>query len=266
MSYPRLSLTVLASALLVAAGVQSIAQQPKGAAPAQAPAPAPPKAYKPVSIQLAPAMNDPSFEAFRKQLGEIAQRKDKAALARLVGAAVFWQVEGRDKSDKRKSPADNIAAALGLDKRDGVGWDLLSERAEDPNASPSNQRRGVFCAPAEPKLDPKQLDEVTRATGTQHFEWAFPTRAGVEVRGSAQPNAPVSEKLGMHLVRVMEEQQSGAAPAQGGGAPMVKIVTPSGKVGFVSGDAISPIGGDQVCYIKEASGWKIAGVIGGEQQ
>jgi hypothetical protein len=37
-------------------------------------------------------------------------------------------------------------------------------------------------------------------------------------------------------------------------------------VGFVSGDAISPIGNDQVCYIKDASGWKIAGVIGGEQQ
>ena len=265
MRYPRLSLTVLASALLVAAGAPGIAQQPKGAAPAQAPAPAPPKAYKPVSIQLAPAINDPSFEAFRKQLGDIAKRKDKAALGRLLAAKLFWQGDRGDKIDKKKSLGDNAAAALSLDDREGTGWAALAAYAEDPSASPSLQRRGVICSPAEPKLDPKDLDAVTKATGTQPFEWTFPTKAGVEVRGSAQPNAPVTEKLGMHLVRIMLEDQGGAAP-QGGAPPMIKVVTPSGKVGFVSGDAISPMGGDQVCYIKEAGGWRIAGVVGGDQQ
>ena len=28
-------------------------------------------------------------------------------------------------------------------------------------------------------------------------------------------------------------------------------------------DAIAPLGGDQMCYSKDASGWKIAGYLGG---
>src|SRR5262245_30221407 len=139
MRRPRLSLTIVASMLLLAAAVPSIAQQGKGA-PAQAPAVAPPKPSKPVAIELAPPVNDPSFEAFRKQLGEVAKRKDKAGLAKLVAANFFWEAEGKDKADKKKSPGDNIAAALGLDKPDAGGWDMLTAQAEDPNASPSIER------------------------------------------------------------------------------------------------------------------------------
>jgi hypothetical protein len=46
---------------------------------------------------------------------------------------------------------------------------------------------------------------------------------------------------------------------------MVRIVTPSGKTGFVAAEAIAPLGNDQICYVKDAAGWKIAGYIGGEQ-
>jgi hypothetical protein len=265
MRHPRLSLTILACALLVAAAVPSAAQQGKGA-PAkgaeQAPALAPPKPYKPVAIELVPPVNDPTFDAFRKQLGEIAKRKDKSGLAKLVAANFFWQTDSGDKADKKKAPGDNLAAALGLGTSEGAGWDLLGERAEDPNASPTLQRKSAICSPAEPKLEPKDLDALAKATGTEPFEWAFPAQAGVEVRGAAQPNAPVFEKLGLHLVRiVLDDQPDGQQDV-----PMIKVVTPSGKVGFVSGDAISPMGSDQICYIKEANGWKIAGIIGGEQQ
>src|SRR5438309_2100622 len=58
------------------------AQQP--AAPAPAPAPAPPGPYKPVAITLPAVVPDPGFEPFRKQLLDIAKKKDRAALARLV--------------------------------------------------------------------------------------------------------------------------------------------------------------------------------------
>jgi hypothetical protein len=40
-------------------------------------------------------------------------------------------------------------------------------------------------------------------------------------------------------------------------------VTPSGKSGFVSVDSVAPIGNDQICYVKDANGWKIGGYIGG---
>jgi hypothetical protein len=43
-----------------------------------------------------------------------------------------------------------------------------------------------------------------------------------------------------------------------------KVLTPSGKVGFVPVESVLPIGGEQLCYVKETSGWKIAGFLGGE--
>ena len=49
-------------------------------------------------------MNDPSFEAFRRHLGEVAKRKDRGGLARLVIAqGFFWEGERGDKADRRKS-------------------------------------------------------------------------------------------------------------------------------------------------------------------
>jgi hypothetical protein len=45
---------------------------------------------------------------------------------------------------------------------------------------------------------------------------------------------------------------------------VIKVLTPSGKVGFVPLDSVLPIGGEQMCYVKEPSGWKIAGFLGGE--
>src|SRR5438270_11402859 len=57
---------------------------PQGAPPAgQAQAVAPIKPYKPLAVTLPAPVNDPSFEAFRKQLADIATRKDRAALAKL---------------------------------------------------------------------------------------------------------------------------------------------------------------------------------------
>ena len=60
-----------------------------------------------------------------------------------------------------------------------------------------------------------------------------------------QPNAPVIEKLGMHFIRVMEDDGPEPPPNQ---IPMHKVVAPSGKVGYVPADAVSPLGNDQLCY------------------
>ena len=68
------------------------------------------------------------------------------------------------------------------------------------------------------------------------------------------------DKLGLYLVRVLADD----SPANAVLATFAKVMTPSGKVGYVPIDAILPIGGEQLCYIKEASGWKIAGFLGGE--
>jgi hypothetical protein len=222
---------------------------------------APPKPYKTVLVGAPAPLSDASFEAFRKQLDEIAKRKDRAGLGRLVVAqGFFWEGEKGNKADKRKSGADNLAVALQLSAKDGSGWEALAGYASDPTASPLPGKTGVVCGPAEPVFNAKELQEVAKATGTDEGEWGYPMQPGLEVRAAAQPNAPVVEKLGMHFIRVMPEDGPGNEQN-----PMLRVVTPTGKVGFVPVDALSPLGSEQLCYVKDASGWKIAGFIGGDQ-
>jgi hypothetical protein len=81
----------------------------------------------------------------------------------------------------------------------------------------------------------------------------------LEMHSGPQPNAPVLETLGMYFVRVMPDNGAGSTDS-----PMLRVVAPSGKVGFVPIDALSSLGNDQICYSKDGGGWKIFGVIGGE--
>src|SRR6185437_16787422 len=109
---------------------------------------------KPVAITPPQPMTDDSFEAMRKQLAEAAQRKDRAAMMRLVVAqGFFWDRDGRNAADKRKNGFDNLSAALGLNNKEGAGWDILTGYAEDPTASPSRRHANAMCAPAEPAFD-----------------------------------------------------------------------------------------------------------------
>ena len=220
-------------------------------------APAPAMPYKPVAIVPPKPMTDDSFEAMRKQLGEAAQRKDRAAMARLVVAqGFFWERENRNPADKRKSGLDNLSTALGLNNKEGAGWDILSGYADDPTASPSPRHEGAMCAPAEPAFDRKAFDDLVKTTNTDPTEWGYPLSPALDVHARPQANAPVIEKLGLHFVRVMPETASNPPS-------YMRIVTPAGKIGYVSIDSIAPIGNDQICYVKDAGGWKIGGYVGG---
>jgi hypothetical protein len=242
---------------------QGAPQRPQAApqaGPQQAPAVAPIKAYKPLAITLPPPVNDPSFDAFRKQLGDIATRKDRAALAKIVVAqGFFWDSENGDKADKKKAGIDNLSAALGgLAGKDAPGWDALSLASADPTLEPLTDHKGVMCGPAGPSIDEQAFAALTKETGTEAGDWAFPVAPNIEVRGAAQRNAPVIEKLGMYLVRVLPEQPP-QGNAQQNAPAFAHIVTPSAKTGFIPIESISPIGFDQLCYLKDASGWKIVG-------
>jgi hypothetical protein len=234
-------------------------------APGQPPQPAPPKPYKEVAVTPPPASNDPSFEAFLKQLADIATKKDRAALARMVVPAnFFWigDVNGRegDKTNKRKSSIDNLAAAIDLDDKEGSGWIAIAQAAKDSSLEPMKQKRGVLCSPAGPIFDDKAVEQLIKQTGTGEFDWAAPAKPGIDVHAAAQPNSPVIGKLGMYLVRVMPEDPP--AGNQASPPPLVPVVMSNGKVGFVAYESLSPIAYDQLCYIKDASGWKIAGYYG----
>ncbi|MGE3149290.1 MAG: hypothetical protein AB7K04_09505 [Pseudorhodoplanes sp.] len=252
----------LALSLLVFAASAALAQSSGGKA-RQPPAPPPAKPYNPVAIKLPTPMNDADFEAFRKQVADAAQRKDRAALAKLVTAqGFFWETAKGDKAAKNKPGIDNLSAAMKLGAKQGFGWEMLAGYAGDPTAEPNPQRQGVLCAPADPTFDGKAFEQLAKDTGTDPAEWGYLTSEGVEAKASAQPNAATVEKLGLYFVRVLPPD--GPPPAGQNELPPMKIVTPSGKTAFVRGDAIAPIGNDQICYVKDASGWKVTGFIGGD--
>jgi hypothetical protein len=274
----RVAAVSITAALLVAAAVPGLAQSqlprpgqlpPAGgqggqAGPAQrGPAPPPPQAaakpYKPVNITAPEPVKDPSFEAFRKQLGAVAANRERKALAAMVAPKFFWMGEKGDRADKKKSGIDNLAKAIGLDGREAPGWEMLESMAEDPTGSPYPDRKDTICAPADPVFNPQELEALAKATGTEEGDWAYPTQPGLEVRSGPQPNAPVVEKLGMHFVWVAQDN----APDNQQN-PMLRVVAPTGKTGFVPADALNPLGSDQICYGKDGGGWKIAGFIGGE--
>lgn len=246
---------VLASLLV---GGSAIAQTPPEVQLPQLHTPAPAKPYKKVSVTLPAPFVDPSLDAFRKQLGDIAQRKDRAALAALiVSKGFFWERENDDGADEKKSGIDNFAAATGLDAKDGSGWEFLADYATEPTAIPVGDRKDLVCSPAVPSFNEDDLLEAVKATETDLNEWGFPLKDGIEARETPKPDSKVVEKLGMHFVRVMFDN----APQESADS-MLRIVTPSGKLGFIPAEALSPLGIDQLCYLKEGDAWKIAGYVG----
>ncbi len=221
---------------------------------------APIKPYKPVAVTPPRAYDDPSFIAFRKQLADIARHRNRAALAKLVVAQGFFWMQDKDLADKRKSGIDNFTKAVDLDAKDGSGWEMLAGYAAEPTGAPLPNRQGIVCAPANPNIDVKAFQALIEATQTEPPDWGYPIKEGVEVHGAPRLNAPVIDKLGMNLVRVLPDSGPPNNPNQ---QYFLHVATPSGKAGFVTGQELAGLGGDQICYTKDAGGWKIAGYFGG---
>ena len=204
MRHPFAALTLILATVTAVTLVPEFARA-QGKSEQAPPKAAPVKPYKPLAVTPPGPYTDPGFAAFRKQLGDLAQHKDRAGLAKLVVAQGFFWIQDKDLADKHKPGIDNLAKAIDLDAKDGSGWDVLAGYANEPTASPFPERQGVICAPANPPMDSKAFQALLQSTQTDPSEWAYPLKDGVEVRGAAQPNAPVVDKLGGYLVRVLAD-------------------------------------------------------------
>src|SRR5690349_19368916 len=141
----------------------------------------PPKPYKKVAVTLPAAIADPSFDAFRKRLADAVQRKDRNAVGGLiVSQGFFWEREGGNGADEKKSALDNFAAATGLDAKDGSGWEFLGDYAAEPSASRVGDRNDMICAPATPLFKEEELLALVRDTDTNAIEWGYPLKDGIE--------------------------------------------------------------------------------------
>jgi hypothetical protein len=255
----------LITAAIIAAGLFALpaaAQLPrpgKEAAPKAAKGPAGAKAeqpYTPIAVAEPKPFTDADLAAFRKELAAVAQRKDRAALAKMVvDKDFFWMKEKGDGANKKKSGIDNLAQAANLAAKDGSGWATIGDFAAADTAVPFAERKGVVCGPGGPQFDGAALDKLTQSTKTDMGDWAYPASNGVEVHETAAANSPVVEKLGMNLVRVKQ--------SKGKQTDSMQVVTPSGKAGYVSTESLRPLSADQLCYSKDSGSWKIVGYIGG---
>jgi hypothetical protein len=237
------------------------AQKGAPAPQAQQPLPfVPPAPYTALAVAPPKPYADPSLAAFRKELAAVAQKKDRAALARLVLAKDFFWLKEDGNAAGKKTGIEVLATALSLAAKDGSGWEILGELVSDETAAPYPDRpNNTVCSPAGPDFKAEDLEKLVAATKTDIAEWGFTAQENIEVKATAQANAPVVEKIGMIFVRVMPDLAPNASQE------FMRIVAPSGKVGFVPAETINPLGSDQLCYAKDATGaWKIVGMIGGE--
>jgi hypothetical protein len=270
MRRPLLSI-VLAGAAVLLPATSSLAQAPAQRAPAPArpaaaPAPATPAQapYKSVAVTVPGMPRDASFEALRKELADIAKRKDRAALAQRVATRdFFWERDFSGSFDPRRPSIDNLAAALTLEADDGSGWDALAVFATEGSAGPLPGRPSVVCAPVIAQFDEGARDQLVQSTQSDGLEWNYPRAAGLQVRAAPQANAAVVETLGLHLVRVLgfEDKDGDTDPARNAWA---RVATPSGKTGFTAPNSLLSPQADRLCYGREGNGpWRIIGYVAG---
>lgn len=255
-------LTFSTAVALAPTGAFAQGQQQLQLLPLPPPPPPPIKPYMVVAAKPPVPYDDASFQAFRKQLVDIADKHDIAALAKLVVAKGFFWVQDRDVADPKKPGIANLAAALHLGMADSGGWAMLGGLFSDPTAAELPEHKGVICTPADPTIDPKAFQALGDQTQTDPSEWGYAIKDGVEVHDAAKPDAPVVEKLGLNLTHVLPD----SVPPTGDGPPFLHVATPSGKTGYVMATELAPLGGDNICYVKDAGGWKIAGYMGGAPQ
>lgn len=264
----RLAVIVLAAAIsggaVFSAAAQSAdpsSQQTQAPDPATEDTPtpiAPPKPYKVVPVYPPQARHDPSFETFRRQLADVAAQKDRAALAKfIVAKEFFWEQQDGDAADDKLSGIENFAMIFKLDDPESGGWDMLSRYAEEATASPMPERPDMLCAPADPDYSDPEFQAIVESTQTTPGEWGYVVRPDTQVHAAREPESPVIDTLGVELVRALFDDTQ---PAE---TRVARIVTPSGKVGYVPISALAPLTSDQVCYTKSGDTWRIAGVIGG---
>jgi hypothetical protein len=221
----------------------------------------PEKSYKPISLTIAAGPADPSFASFRQELAGVAKNRVYAELVRLVVAqGFFWAGDFAGGFDPRKSSAENFAAAIRLERGDGMGWNRLAAFAALPDATPMPSWPGVICAPSRPQFDEVEFDRMNTAAMSP-AGWVYPRAAGVAMRAAPKTTAGVIERLGLHLVRLLGYEAS-EIDSDSTRTAWAQVAAPSGKTGYAAPGTMFPLRGDQLCYVKDMTGrWRIAGYV-----
>jgi hypothetical protein len=246
-----LHFAVIATFLLIAPAVAQLPSQPS--AP-----------YAPVAVTPPAPSTDPSFTAFRAAIAATAKSRLYADLEMLVQPqGFFWDRDFGNGYDPKKPSADNLAMAIQLEHRDGMGWDKLASFAEEKAFEPLDSRPGVVCAPVRPGYDAVEFSKLLNTTYTGAGDWAYPLADGAPVRAAARANAPAIGQLMLQFVRHLGLQRADGDSTRPDAA-WARVALPDGKIGYVEPGHLSSLAAERLCYVKDmVAGWRIAGFVGG---
>ena len=226
-------------------------------------APRAPKPYPSVAIARTAPSADPGLVAFRATVVAATKSRVYAELEALVQVqGFFWDRDFDRGHDPRRPSADNLAAAISLERRDGAGWDTLANLAVEPAVEPLESRPGIVCAPARPTYDSVELSNLLDKTYTGHADWAYPRADETMVRIAPEAGAPAVGKLGLQFVRLLGFEGANGEPGR-----WARVALPDGRTGFTGPGSLMSLTGERLCYIKDlVLGWRIAGYIAAGHQ
>ena len=270
----RLVLLALCSAVLAAPAVAPAAAQQmwRPPTPPAAPnqnvrpppaAPSAPKSYQPVTVKLPAVPEDASFNSFRNELAAVAKGRVYAELERLVTVQGFFWDRDFNGSFVRKRPAvDNLATAVRLEQRNGMGWGTLAAFAAETTAAAFTGRPWIICAPGESSFDDVGFDRLMDDTRSKPRDWVYPRADKTAVHAAPRGNATVIDTLGLTLVRLLGFLAKDNEPDTLR-AVWARVITPAGKTGFVAPGTLMSLAPERLCYGKDGFGrWRIAGYVG----
>jgi len=276
----RLVLLTLISAFLPALASAPIAAQQMWrpdtppAAPLSAPSSAPganvrapaPKSYQPVTVMLPAAADDASFETFHNELAAVAKGRIYAGLERLVTVqGFFWDRDFNGGFERKRPAVDNLAAAIQLERRNGMGWATLAALAAETTATPFTGRPGIICSPGEAGFDDVEFDRLMDDTRSKPRDWVYPRADKTAVHAGPRGNAKVIDTLGLSLVRLLGYLAKDNEPDTLRAA-WARVIAPGGKTGFVAPGTLMSLAPERLCYGKDGFGrWRIAGYVGAEE-
>ncbi len=228
-------------------------------------APRAPKPYATVAITRPAPSADPGLIAFRAAVMAATKSRVYANLEALVQTqGFFWDRDFDRAHDPRRPAADNLAAAISLERRDGAGWDTLANLAAEPAVEPLESRPGIICAPARPAYDSIAFSNLLEKTYSGHADWAYPRADETTVRIAPEAGAPATGSLGLQFVRLLGFEGADGEIARDRWA---RVALPDGRTGYVAPGSLMSLTGERLCYIKDlVLGWRIAGYVAAGRQ
>ncbi|HTS39701.1 MAG TPA: hypothetical protein VMH84_04070 [Xanthobacteraceae bacterium] len=225
--------------------------------------PSSPRPYQVVAATFPAAPEDASLDTFRQAFATVVKARVYGELARLVTSqGFFWDRDFNGSFDGQQSAVDNLAAAVHLEHGNGNGWVTLAGFAAETKVASLTGRPGIVCAPAEPSFDQAEFDRLLDTTRTSARDWAVPRADKTPVYAAARSNAKVKDTLAPTLVRVVNSLAKDNEP-ESLRAAWVRVMTPSGRVGYVAPGALMPLSAARLCYGQDGFGrWHIAGFVG----